>query len=395
VTYDPRLVPVAPTLGAPRSIALTPFWIGSAPDSALPLQLPGVAPRHLAVMEREDGFYLSPVAKVSPAPLLNGRSVSGVTRMQNGDVIQIVPGVVWRLETGEPLPEAAREEEEEGDAFVPVAGRSGKQKKKRKIRRGSGGIGRALVVWGAVLALVALVVVAGVVVYRGATSESQVTPLSDTDAALFDSLLLVSYDHMERGSTLLDLGLSDQALQEFARSTNVVETSRLRDNPWVKPRIAALEATIGEIYRTRSINVPAQYRNAKATVSTASALKAQLSAADFAARFGAMQTRFAAHFHRDVVVTGRDHAEHLSLYGRGGAIDMRVNDLSREQVQWIVANCRAAGIRVKDFSTDSVLQAQIQSAIKAGLADRAGTGVHLHVDRFADRHDRWTTGSGS
>jgi hypothetical protein len=389
VTYDPRLVPVAPTQGVPRSIALTPFWIGSAPDSALPLQLPGVAARHVAVMEREDGFYLSPVANVYPAPLLNGRPVAGVTRMQNGDVIQIVPGVVWRLETGEPLPVEAAEEDE-GDAFVPVAGRSGKKKKRRKVRRGSGGIGRALVVWGAVLALVALVVIAGVVVYRGATSESQVTPLSDTDAALFDSLLLVSYDHMERGSTLLDLGLSDQALQEFARSTNVVETSRLRDNPWVKPRIAALEATIGEIYRTRSINVPTQYRNAKATVSTASALKAQLSAADFAARFGAMQTRFAAQFHRDVVVTGRDHPEHLSLYGKGGAIDMRVNDLSREQVQWIVANCRAAGIRVKDFSTDSVLQAQIQAAIKAGLADRAGTGVHLHVDRFADRRDRFT-----
>ena len=388
MTYDPRLVPVAPTQGTPRSIALTPFWIGSAPDSALTLQLPGVAARHVAVMEREDGFYLSPVANVYPAPLLNGRAVTGLTRMQNGDVIQIVQGVEWRLETGEPLQVAAAEADE-GDAFVPVAGRSGK-KKKRKARRSGGGRGRSMAVWGAVLALVALVVVAGVVVYRGATSESRVTPLSDTDAALFDSLLLVSYDHMERGSTLLDMGLSDQALQEFARSTNVVETSRLRDNPWVKPRIAALEATIGEIYRTRSINVPAQYRNAKATVSTASALKAQLSAADFAARFGAMETRFVARFHRDVVVTGRDHAEHLSLYGKGGAIDMRVNDLSREQVQWIVANCRAAGIRVKDFSTDSVLQAQIQSAIKAGLADRAGTGVHLHVDRFADRRDRFT-----
>jgi hypothetical protein len=387
VTYDPRLVPVAPTKGAPRSIALTPFWIGSAPDSALPLELPGVAPRHVAVMEREDGFYLSPVANVSPAPLVNGRSISGLTHLQNGDVIQVVPGVEWRLETGEPLPVA---EEEEGDAFVPVAGRSGKKKKKRKARRSGGGRGRTIVVWGAVLALVALLVVAGVVVYRGATSESQVTPLSDNDAALFDSLLLVSYDHMERGSTLLDMGLSDQALQEFARSTNVVETSRLRDNPWVKPRIAALEATIGEIYRTRSINVPAQYRNARATVSTASALKAQLSAADFAARFGAVQMRFATQFHRDVVVTGRDHPEHLSLYGKGGAIDMRVNDLSREQVQWIVANCRAAGIRVKDFSTDSVLQAQIQSAIRAGLADRAGTGVHLHVDRFADRMDKYT-----
>jgi hypothetical protein len=387
VTYDPRLVPVAPTQGAPRSISLTPFWIGSAPDSALPLLLPGVAPRHVALMEREDGFYLSPVANVYPAPLLNGRPVSGLTRMQNGDVIEIVPGVTWRLETGEPLPVA---EEEAVDEFQPVAPRSGKRRKRRRARRSGGGRGRTIAVWGAVLALVALIVVAGVVVFRGATSESLVTPLSDTDAALFDSLLLVSYDHMERGSTLLDLGLSDQALQEFARSTNVIETSRLRDNPWVKPRIASLEATVGEIYRTRSINVPAQYRNAKATVSTASALKAQLSAADFAARFGAMQTRFASQFHREVVVTGRDHPEHLSLYGKGGAIDMRVNDLSREQVQWIVANCRAAGIRVKDFSTDSVLQAQIQSAIKAGLADRAGTGVHLHVDRFADRHDRFT-----
>ena len=258
------------------------------------------------------------------------------------------------------------------------------------MRRGGGGRGRSVAVGFALLVLVALLVVAGVVVYRGATHESQVTPLSDTDAALFDSLLLVSYDHMERGSTLLDLGLSDQALQEFARSTNVIETSRLRDNPWVKPRIAALEATVGEIYRTRSITVPSQYKNAKSTVSIASSLKEQLSTADFATRFLAMQTRFSSQFHRQVVVTGRDHPEHLSLYGKGGAIDMRVNDLSREQVQWIVANCRAAGIRVKDFSTDSVLQAQIQSAIKAGLADRAGTGVHLHVDRFADRHDKYT-----
>ena len=387
MTYDPKLVPVAPTQGAPRSIALTPFWIGSSPDSALPLLLPGVAPRHVAVLEREDGFYLSPVANVYPAPLLNGRSVTGPTRMQNGDVVQIVPGVVWRLETGEPLPVAAEEADE---GFVGVAPRSGKHKKKRKAKRGGGGHGRTIAVWFGVLAVVALLIVAGVVVYSGATRESQVTPLSDTDAALFDSLLLVSYDHMERGSTLLDLGLSDQALQEFARSTNVVETSRLRDNPWVKPRIASLEATIGEIYRTRRINVPAQYRNAKATVSTASSLKAQLSAADFSTRFLAMQTQFSSQFHRQVVVTGRDHPEHLSLYGRGGAIDMRVNDMSREQVQWIVANCRSAGIRVKDFSTDSVLQAQIQSAIKAGLADRAGTGVHLHVDRFADRHDRYT-----
>jgi hypothetical protein len=45
---------------------------------------------------------------------------------------------------------------------------------------------------------------------------------------------------------------------------------------------------------------------------------------------------------------------------------------------------------VKDFSADSVLQRQINSAIKAGLADRAGTGLHLHVDRFANRRDAFT-----
>lgn len=391
MTYDPKLVPVAPTQGAPRSIALTPFWIGSAGDCALPLQLPGVAPRHVALLEREDGFYLSPVAGVSPAPQLNGRAVTTPTRIENGDVIRIVPGVTYRLETGEPLPSAGEDASDEG--FEGVAPRSGKRRKRRKARRSAsgGGRGRTIAVWAAVLGVVALLAVAGIVVYRGATSESHITPLSDNDAALFDSLLLQSYDHMERGSTLLDMGLSNQALQEFARSTNVVETSRLRDNPWVKPRIVALEATIGEIYRTRSINVPAQYRDARAKVSTASALKAQLSVADFAMRFAAMQRQFATQFHRSVVVTGRDHPEHLSLYGKGGAIDMRVNDLSREQVQWLVANCHAAGIRVKDFSTDSVLQAQIASAIKAGLADRAGTGVHLHVDRFADRRDKWTT----
>ena len=310
MTYDPKLVPVAPTQGVPVSIALTPFWIGSAPGSALQLQLPRVAPRHVAVMEREDGFYLSPVAGVSPGadvewPRRVGADAHAERRCDRGRARRGVAAGDGRAVAGGGGGDAA-------DAFVPVAGRSGKKRKKKEMQRGSGGgRGRTIALGFGVLALAALLVVAGVVVYRGATHESQVTPLSDNDAALFDSLLLVSYEHMERGSTLLDLGLSDQALQEFARSTNVIETSRLRDNPWVKPRIAALEATVGEIYRTRSINVPSQYRNAKATVSTASSLKAQLSAADFATRFLAMETRFSSQFHRQVVVTGRDHPEHL------------------------------------------------------------------------------------
>ena len=41
-------------------------------------------------------------------------------------------------------------------------------------------------------------------------------------------------------------------------------------------------------------------------------------------------------------------------------------------------------MRVKDFSTDAVLQAQIRAAYDAGRGDRAGTALHLHVDRFVN-----------
>ena len=97
-----------------------------------------------------------------------------------------------------------------------------------------------------------------------------------------------------------------------------------------------------------------------------------------------------ARFGREIVVTGRDHAEHLALYGAGGAVDLRVRDLTPGQVAYAVAELRRAGVRVKDFSSDAVLRAQVAAARAAGLADRAGTGLHLHADRFLDRTDRWT-----
>ena len=64
--------------------------------------------------------------------------------------------------------------------------------------------------------------------------------------------------------------------------------------------------------------------------------------------------------------------------------------MSPEQVSFVVVECRARGIRVKDFSQDSILQRQIAAATRAGLLDRAGTGLHLHIDRFANRRDHWT-----
>ena len=48
----------------------------------------------------------------------------------------------------------------------------------------------------------------------------------------------------------------------------------------------------------------------------------------FATRLVEVQERFAARFGRPLVVTGRDHAEHVALYGPGGAVDLRVRDLT-------------------------------------------------------------------
>jgi hypothetical protein len=103
------------------------------------------------------------------------------------------------------------------------------------------------------------------------------------------------------------------------------------------------------------------------------------------------QQEFEARYGRRIVVTGRDHGEHMMLYGPGGALDMRVRDLTREQLVFGMNALRRRGVRVKDFSDDRVLQAQIESARRRNRPDLMGTGLHLHIDRFANRWDRWTT----
>ena len=198
-------------------------------------------------------------------------------------------------------------------------------------------------------------------------------------------------DHTERGAALLELGLPDAALREFGAAVTELESSPLRDNAWVRPRVDALEAGIAAVYRERRVPVPARYAAARPVArGPALARAARLSAGEFAVRLGRVQQAFAARYGRPLAVTGRDHAEHVALYGSGGAVDLRVRDLTRDQVAFTVGALQDAGVRVKDFSTDAVLQAQVAAARAAGLGDRAGTGLHLHADRFLDRSDRWT-----
>lgn len=384
----PRLVPVAPTRGPEVPIHETPFWIGASQDSALPVFLPGVAARHVAIVEREDGLWVTPVRAANPRPELNGIGLVEPVRLRQGDVLRVAPGAAFRFESGQ----AAAAPRVRAEAAVPPPPLPPPPRAKKQRRMAWKRPSWAQV--GVVVSLLLLLGAAGVFIYA-LTRPPTIEPLSEADAREYDRLIAISYEHVERGATLLELNIPQEALKEFARATRVLETSRLRDNAWVRPQIATLERTIAAVYREKRVAVPTAYRDPPRAPSKGPAAPpvrpgSQLSAEEFARRFDAVQQQFQARFGRTIVVTGRDHAEHLSLYGHGGALDLRVRDLSREQIEFAIQALRAQGIRVKDFSTDQVLQAQVASARRAGLHDRASTGLHLHIDRFVSRRDRWT-----
>lgn len=384
----PRLIPVPPTPGAEAQILETPFWIGAAQDCALPVFLPGVSRRHVAVVQREDGLWVAPVRAALPRPELNGVALLDPVRLRHGDVLRVAPGAAFRFDSGEPAPRPR-------PAPTPAVPPPPPPPPPRRRRAWRGVSWPARPRWthlAVVLSFLLLAGAAGVLTYA-LTRPDTVQPLSEADAREYDRLIGVAYEHVERGATLLELGIPDEALREFARAVRELETSRLRDNAWVRPEIATLERTIAAVYREKRVAVPPSFRDVPRAPPARAArpgMESQLSAAEFARRFEEVQTSFQARFARRIVVTGTDHAEHLSLYGHGGAMDLRVRDLSREQIDFAIQALRSRGIRVKDFTTDAILQAQVASARRAGLADRAGTGLHLHIDRFVSRRDRWT-----
>ena len=153
-------------------------------------------------------------------------------------------------------------------------------------------------------------------------------PLSERDAVYLDSLMLVSSEKVERGMVLLENGAREAALHEFAGAINLLETSRLGRNPYVQPRIGNLEAAIAAVYSAQRIAVPAPYRAAPAARRPAAPLpRGGLTVEQFLAALEEVQREFQVQYGRRITVTGQDHAEHLSLYGPGGARDLRVRDL--------------------------------------------------------------------
>jgi len=105
----------------------------------------------------------------------------------------------------------------------------------------------------------------------------------------------------------------------------------------------------------------------------------------FQQRFAALQASFREKFGREMIITGADHEEHRRLYGAGSAFDVRVKDLSPDQIKYIIDTGRALGLRVKDFSTWDKVQAHNARVFGLGLqSDTLATSVHLHIDRNPD-----------
>jgi hypothetical protein len=108
-----------------------------------------------------------------------------------------------------------------------------------------------------------------------------------------------------------------------------------------------------------------------------------LTAAEFQRRFQELRKAFQQKYDRDITLTGADHNEHTRLYGRGSAYDIRVRDLTREQVNYIIASGNALGLRIKDFSTWDRVAAHNARSLELGRAlDTYATGIHLHIDRM-------------
>lgn len=376
----PSLLPLEPVPGPPLEIPDTgAITVGSTAGATIRLDLPGEPAVHAVLEHRPEGWSITPAGgRVE----VNGVELAAAARLFDRDRIRIAGLQQFEFATGE---RRTRRMSSPAEMIARPRKRASGQLPKARRNRSFAAIGSAVL---------AVLLVAGAVAvtwYGFFHAPKSIAVLSDQQATELDSLLSQAYDHVERGGTLLELGLGDGAAQEFARAINTLELSDLRNNPQVKPRIQALEASVASIYRERSLAVPENYANATSPLTPEQLKTASLSVEDFAAKFGLMAATFKAKFGQEIVVSGRDHAEHVILYGKGGAMDLSIKTMTPGEIDWVIDQAHQFHIRVKDFSRDSVLRRQVASAVKKGLLFEAGTGLHIHIDRFANRRDRWTT----
>ena len=251
---EPSLIPV-PRLPVGRSPSGRARRPGSEAPRTAPIQIhvPAVADRHVALVEREDGWWASE-GQWSGLDQWHAvaRNSSAERRRYAGGYARV------------PVP--VRDGAAPAVAVGPVAAADPVKKRRRRRPAKLPGVNRPWAMISVLAAMALIIAVAVVLVLRTSQTARTSTPLTDAQSDEFDSLLVVADDHIERGNTLLELGLSEVAGQEFARGINTLAASSLRSLPQVKPRIEALEASVASIYHRAPAHGAARVRQRKNVV---------------------------------------------------------------------------------------------------------------------------------
>ena len=216
--------------------------------------------------------------------------------------------------------------------------------------------------------------------------------------ASVDEVLSVARQHFAKGEDCMKSGNMECARREFDQAIDYIfdqgmdvrsdERLRLGYRELIE-KINRYETTpttenAKGLWKTQEFDGrPADDRTEVAAADQDDIRFGPLTAVEFQRKFSELRKTFKEKYSRDITLTGADHGEHTRLYGRGSAFDIRVRDLTREQVKFIISTGSTLGLRIKDFSTwDRVAAHNARSSMLGRPLDTYATGVHLHIDRM-------------
>lgn len=210
-----------------------------------------------------------------------------------------------------------------------------------------------------------------------------------------DEILAVARQQLVKGEACLAAGNIDCARREFDGAVDYILDQRIdvRSDPRLR---AGLAEIIEKIYARETQPATEQVARLwksqeyegrptpdEPEVADGDLPVGPMNAGEFQRRFALLRAAFREAYERDITLTGADHGEHRRLYGPGSAYDIRVRDLTSEQVAFIIGKGNELGLRIKDFSTWGRVAAHNSRSAQLGRPlDTYATGIHLHIDRM-------------
>jgi len=221
--------------------------------------------------------------------------------------------------------------------------------------------------------------------------------VSTPGAVNTDEALAVAGQHFRKGEACLASGDAECARREFDSAIDYLfdlgvdvrsdERLKLGLRAMIEKinhyETSAVSASAKPFWRTQEFEGRPLGEPTEAIDTLAGDSGGPLTVDGFQRKFAELRKRFNEKYDRDITLTGADHSEHRRVYGAGSAYDIRVRDLTREQVGFIVATGAGLGLRIKDFSTWDRVQAHNARTFALGRPlDTLATGIHLHIDRM-------------